>query len=177
MAGRLTDAQVATFRRQGVLILPDFVEPALLDAWRGQFWKRHHAAGARPDQRESWSCIGTEEVDKWMELQPLLGDLPQTRSALAALGGAAFVPGTRAGERTDMMIATLPGTVNHLNADGQTTSTNAKQAGSQQVRQTPHIDGAAKHRGAPGSGLMIGCTTYLYTVDKGGGGFCYWPNT
>ena len=99
-----------------------------------------------------------------MPLQPLFGDLAQTRQAVARLGGADFVPGTRPGERTDMMIATLPGTINRLSADGMGTSTRLEPAGDKQERQMPHIDGAAKHRGEPGLGFMLGATTYLYDL-------------
>eukprot|EP01052_Picozoa_sp_SAG31_P044705 SAG31_NODE_7892_length_1572_cov_1.223354_3_plen_75_part_01 len=73
-AGRLSAAQVSRFRSEGYLIVPGFVEPSMLESWRVQFWARHAPAGARRDDPDTWSCIGTEEEDKWMPLQPLFGD-------------------------------------------------------------------------------------------------------
>ena len=175
--GCLTADQLRSFRSEGYLIVPNFVEPSVLEGWRQQFWSRHAAAGAQRDDPSTWSNIGTEEEDKWMPLQPLFGDLPQMRRVVAQLGGADFVPGTRPGERTDMMIATLPGTINRLSADGKGTSTRQEPAGNKKERQMPHIDGAAKHRGAPGVGMMLGATTYLYDVEEDGGSFCFWPKT
>jgi hypothetical protein len=175
--GRLSVEQVSQFRSDGYLIVRGFVEPPVLESWREQFWARHAAAGARRDDPGTWPCIGTEEEDKWMPLQPLFGDLPQVRQTVAQLGGGDFVPGTRPGERTDMMIATLPGTINRLSADGKGTSTRREPGGDKKERQMPHIDGAAKHRGSPGVGMMLGATTYLYDVEEAGGSFCFWPET
>ena len=105
--GCLTADQLCSFRSQGYLVVPNFVEPAVLEGWRQQFWNRHAADGALRDDPSTWSNIGTAEKDKWMPLQPLFGDLPQTRQVVAQLGGADFVPGTRPGERTDMMLSLI----------------------------------------------------------------------
>lgn len=83
-AFQLTENQIYSFKQEGYLVLRDFLNTSLLEAWREQFWKQ---AGGSLEDKDSWPTgknIGN------LKLTPELGGLPDIKSIVEQLGGGQF---------------------------------------------------------------------------------------
>ena len=83
-AFQLTENQIYSFKQEGYLVLRDFLNTSLLEAWREQFWKQ---AGGSLEDKDSWPAgknIGN------LNLTPELGGLPDIKSIVEQLGGGQF---------------------------------------------------------------------------------------
>ena len=80
----LTDAQIDHFKTAGFVVLPNFFEPTLVEAWRDIFW-RH--VGAQADDPDSWP---ESYVVEGLALEPVPGSLPQMQAVVQQLGGGMF---------------------------------------------------------------------------------------
>jgi len=87
--GPLSRAQIESFKAEGVLILPDFVEEAQLARWREQVWA---GLGADPDDRSTWPTH-TQHPPVADGISPTPGDLPQFQALMDQLGGGFFEGG------------------------------------------------------------------------------------
>eukprot|EP01045_Picozoa_sp_COSAG04_P026023 COSAG04_NODE_3529_length_2733_cov_1.957875_3_plen_133_part_01 len=83
----LDHAQIEEFRREGVLLLPDFIDEEQLADWRRQVWR---GLGADEDDRSTWPTAGGHAaVDLPEGLTPTPGQLPQFQALMAQLSGGA----------------------------------------------------------------------------------------
>ena len=81
---QLTKNQIDFFKKEGCLILRDFLDTPLLETWREQLWTQ---AGGSLEDKGSWPTgknIGN------LKLTPKLGDLPNIKSIVEQLGGSQF---------------------------------------------------------------------------------------
>ena len=78
----LNNAQIQSFKDEGHLLLPGFVDEDIVAQWQEQFWGH---LGCSIDEPDSWP----ERVDGFQP-DPLFGDLPDLQSIASQLGGGAF---------------------------------------------------------------------------------------
>ena len=81
----LTSEQVQSFKQEGHLVLPGFVEGETVAQWQEQFWGH---LGCTIDEPDQWP----ERVDGFQP-DPLFGNLPELQSIANQLGGGAFSGG------------------------------------------------------------------------------------
>ena len=80
--GVLSRAQVAEFKRTGVLLLPGFIDDVQLASWRRQVWAGLAAGGSEADDRSTWPQKGGHaRVAMPAPLTPTPGELPQFQVA------------------------------------------------------------------------------------------------
>ena len=77
----LTDRDIAHFKEQGFVVLPDFIDTEHIDAWNEQFW--NHVA-ANPNNAAGWP---DNYVIDGFSTDPLFGHLPQMKHVVEQLGG------------------------------------------------------------------------------------------
>ena len=80
----LTSEEVQSFKQEGHLVLPGFVEGETVAQWQEQFWGH---LGCTIDEPDQWP----ERVDGFQP-DPLFGNLPELQSIANQLGGGAFPP-------------------------------------------------------------------------------------
>jgi len=81
--GALSAAQVDSFKEEGHLILPGFIEEAVLEQWRKQFCAHYNYSLEEP------RCQPDKDAGS-LHLDPVLGELPQLRAIAHQLGGGQF---------------------------------------------------------------------------------------
>ena len=81
----LNAEQIDAFKADGHLILPGFVDAALVAQWRDQFWSH---LGCTLDDPDQWP----DKVEGFKP-EPIFGDLPQLQAIAAQVGGGRFSGG------------------------------------------------------------------------------------
>ena len=77
--------QIESFKADGSLILPSFVDAALIAQWRDQFWEH---IGCTLDELDQWP----DKVEGFKP-EPIFGDLPELQAIAAQVGGGCFSGG------------------------------------------------------------------------------------
>ena len=149
----LSRAQIEEFKREGVLILPDFIDRAQLESWRAQVWAGLEAAGVHEHDRSTWlGAGGHAKVAMPAPLSPTPGELPQFKALIGQLGGGFFNGGGA------QIAPIFPNTKKEewkLPING-------------------HIDGYNAIWSGTGAN-RVSATFYLNDVAEQGGCFTYWP--
>ncbi len=83
----LTDNEVSHFKKEGYIVLPDLIEPELIEDWREQFW--NHIA-ADPYNNSSWP---DHYVIDAFSTDPIFGHVAQMDAIVKQLGGGHFAGG------------------------------------------------------------------------------------
>ena len=83
-AFQLTENQIDSFKQEGYLVLRDFLDTSLVEAWREQFWVQ---AGGSLEDKDSWP-VGKNIGN--LKLTPELGGLLDVKSIVEQLGGEQF---------------------------------------------------------------------------------------
>ncbi len=150
MGGPLSAAQIAAFKADGVLILPDFIEEAQLASWRRQVWDG--LPSCDPADPSTWPKEGGHAaLDMKVPLTPLPGDLPQFKALIEQLGGGHFTGGGA------QIAPIFPNT----------------RPDEWQLPAQGHLDGY--NNSWRGVGAHRVCTTfYIQDVVEKGGCFTYW---
>lgn len=147
MPGPLSRAQIESFKAEGILILPDFVEEAQLARWREQVWA---GLGADPDDRSTWPTH-TQHPPVADGISPTPGELPQFQALMEQLGGGFFEGG---GAQHACIFPSLEASEWKKPGSGHVDGYNGRWAG------------VGAHR--------LGTTFYLDDCEERGGGFTYW---
>ena len=85
MPGVLSKTQIDSFKEDGVLILPGFVDEAQLQRWREQVWA---GLDASPDDPSTWPKKGGHaNVKPPVPFTPTPNELPQFKALIDQLGG------------------------------------------------------------------------------------------
>ena len=182
----LTAEQIATFRREGVLIVPGLVDEQTLEGWRSQFWA---ACGADPLDAGTWpgafedTALTVQAQASTNQprdpLQPPLGRVSAVQDVVAQLGGAGFAEGQRpaltAAQKTERDVPLeLPNEpVDHFLAHwppevlGRRATSNGrppplyKEPEDFHLQSAGHIDGGNGNKGGWCGGYMLAAITYL----------------
>lgn len=149
----LSRSQIDEFKREGVLILPNFIDQTQLVSWRHQVWAGLEATGVYEDDRSTWpNAGGHASVAMPTPLSPTPGELPQFQALMYQLSGGFFKGG---GAQIAPIFPNTKTEEWELPAGG-------------------HIDGYNSIWSGTGAN-RVSATFYLSDVAEQGGCFTYWP--
>ena len=153
----LTQSQIDTFKREGYLVVRNLVDQTVLEDWRAQWTTRFGSLG----NPETWEAM--RKIHLAREYTTVLRDVrfepeskwlmhqPGVSSVVSQLGGGQFW-----GDDSNP----------HILWPDQTEPWIAPESG--------HIDGYAGGRHWP---FVLGSTSYLFDVERYGGGTVFWPGS
>ena len=169
----LTREQIAAFKRDGFLILEDFIPQSTVHKWRETFWS---AIEASPDDPDTWPGLyamfdpGRQPAQKNVPFR--LSDYPpMVEIADQLMGEGIWRRGLRPPnpefaetpewKEDDLLQVKWP-------------------EGSDKQWAPPtggHVEGGNTNKGGWKGGFMLGAITCLEDVPHGGGAFYYWPQS